>query len=52
MAAPTEGLFGLVRVVAGVYVFMVRATADSLLVLARLKYLPPTGDPVWRWRRR
>jgi len=33
-----------------IYALMIRLTVDSILVLARLKVLPPTGDAVWRWR--
>lgn len=35
-----------------IFLMMVGALIDSVLMLARLKVLPPTGDPVWRWRLR
>lgn len=28
--------------------WLAKATANSALVLLKLKYKPPTGDPVWR----
>lgn len=37
---------------ARIYALMLRLLVDSILVLARLKVLPPTGDAVWRWRLR
>lgn len=37
---------------AKIFAMMVGALVDSVLVIARLKVLPPTGDPVWYWRLR
>lgn len=35
-----------------IFLMMVGALIDSVLVIARLKVLPPTGNPVWYWRLR
>lgn len=37
---------------AKIFAMMVGSLIDSVLVIARLKVLPPVGDPVWRWRLR
>lgn len=37
---------------ARVYALMFGLLVESILVIARLKVLPPTGDAVWRWRLR
>jgi hypothetical protein len=50
LASTGSGLFGLVRTIGGVCGFIVKTTVDSVLVLTRLKHLPPTGNPVWWWR--
>lgn len=34
------------------YWMLITGIFDSLMVIAHLKRLPPTGQPYWRWKRR
>ncbi len=46
-----RGFFVFLAFIGRFYLAMARGIMDALLVACRLKFLPPTGRPYWRWRR-